>query len=161
MCQTSRHIVAILGSIGESMKSALAKLSVCIGLAVIAMTIIPHAAHAKDVVGQCSRLEKKAAKQAKAIKRIIKSKRKVSPAMMKGLKTARRKYSVECEREPVCADMNNAICESVGGDFCVQMVRPQTFSSIAKMVQAGGNLLYEGACSDNFNFGVPMIVGGN
>ncbi len=142
------------------MKSTLAKLSVCMGLAVVALAAIPHAAHAKDVVGQCARLETKATKQAKAIKRIIKSKRKVSPALMKGLKTARRKYSVACEMK-VCADMNSAICESVGGDFCVQMVRPKTFTSIAQMANAGGKFLYEGACTDEYPFGMPLLVDGD
>lgn len=132
------------------MKSTLAKLSVCIGLAFLAVEtvlIVPQAAHAKDVVKQCSILKKRAAKKANTLKHIMKSKnRKVSAAMIKELKTVRRQFSRACESE-VCGDMNDALCKLAGGDVCIAQVRPQTFQSIAEMTKAGGVFIHAGACS--------------
>ena len=139
------------------MKSKLAKLSVCIGLAVLALTTAPGAVHAKDVVGQCARLEAKVSKQAKTIKRLMKSKRKIPATMTKELKKVKRAFSVACEAE-VCGDMNNAICEEAGGEFCITLIRPKTFPSIADMVQAGGKYLYGGECSDELNYGAPTVM---
>jgi hypothetical protein len=143
------------------MKAQLVKIGMVIGLATLAFAFVPEAAYAaRDVVTQCAKLERKVAKHTFQVKRLMKkSNRRVSGSAIKALKQAKRKFSAACEAN-VCADMNKAICNSVGGDFCIQVVRPRTFDSIADMVKAGGVFMYAGSCSDEFNFGAPGILNG-
>lgn len=144
------------------MKAQLVKFAMVIGLATLAFAFVPEAAYAaRDVVTQCAKLERKVAKQTFQVKRLMKKKstRRVSAGAIKALKQAKRRFAAACE-ENVCADMNKAICESAGGEFCIALVRPRTFDSIADMVKAGGVFMYAGSCSDELNFGAPGIMNG-
>ena len=158
-CLTSRHIVAVLGSIGEPMKSKLVNLSVVVALAISGFAVCVTEARAESPVVECARLQKSVKKHTHAIKRRLAKKMKVSSVMKKQLKMARKSYAVSCETQSVCGNVQPALCEAAGADFCIQVIKQHTYASINEMISQGGRFLYLGECSNEGDiYGAPEAV---